>query len=402
MRKGFWHRKKDDQINPETPQNQHYEAVSARLGILQVLLYLSLFAFVVLAFISNTELITYRNFYYFFKDLNTSFESISVYNEDSVSYSTADEQSFAVYRNGLAVAGNTSVTVFTETGRQTLSQTIAYQNPIAKGAGKFLLVYELGGTKYSLYNSNAQIYSGTSAFPIRNAAVSDSGMFAIVSSSEEYTSVVSLYSSNFFLINRYNKNGYVMDVDLNADGSEIAVLTSIPQDGLFHTDLLLHQTGTSGEGTTVSIGNSLALQCAYTETGGVSVLCNNGFSFVKDGRSTVFYDFNERSIVSADLGSDGLSVCLRNTAVSNKNDLIVFDKDGVLVYNESAPVLTRQMVRSGSSVFLLHGEGITRLDLSDGSSSMYACTTENRVLLAQNNRSVLLCSPQKAVFLKLQ
>ncbi|MBQ9806629.1 MAG: hypothetical protein IJW49_09020 [Clostridia bacterium] len=401
MRKGFWHRKKDDPINPEMPQNQHYEAISARLGILQVLLYLSLFAFVVLAFISNTELITYRNFYYFFKDLNTSFESISMYSEDSVSYSTSDEQSFVVYRNGLAVAGNTSVTVFTETGRQTLSQTISYKNPIAEGAGKFLLVYELGGTNFSLYNSNAQLYTGTSDFPIRDAAVSDSGMFAIVSSSEEYTSVVSLYSSNFFLINRYNKNGYVMDVDIDADGGEIAILTSIPQEGLFHTDLLLHQPGTDGEGITVSIGNSLALQCAYTETGGVSVLCSNGFSFVKDGRSASFYDFNERSIISADLGPDGLAVCLRSTAVSNKNDLIVFDKDGVLVYNESAPVLTQQMVRSGESVFLLHTEGITRLDLSDGTSSLHVCTTENRVLLAQNDNAVLLCSPQKAVFLKI-
>ena len=186
MRKGFWKRKKDDAITPEMPQNAHYEAISARLGILQVILYFVLFAFVILSFISNTELITYRNFYYFFKDLNTSFESISVYSEESVSYSTADEQSFVLYRNGLAVAGNTSVTIFTETGRQTLSQTIAYKHPFAEGSGKFLLVYELGGTHYSLYNSYTQIYAGTSEFPMETEVPASSVPGVCNKSSVEY------------------------------------------------------------------------------------------------------------------------------------------------------------------------------------------------------------------------
>ena len=72
----FGYSKKKKEITPEMPQNAHYEAISSRLGILQVVLYLSLFAFVVLSLITNSELVTYRNFYYFFKDLNASFESI--------------------------------------------------------------------------------------------------------------------------------------------------------------------------------------------------------------------------------------------------------------------------------------------------------------------------------------
>ena len=306
MRKLFGYSKKDDAITPEMPQNAHYEAISSRLGILQVVLYLSLFAFVVLSLITNSELVTYRNFYYFFKDLNASFESISVYGEESVSYSTADEQSFVIYRNGLAVAGNNSVTVFTETGRQTLSQTISYKNPVAEGAGKFLLVYELGGTHYSLYNSYTQIHSGISEYPIQTVSVSDSGMYAIVAASEEYTSVVSLYNSNFSLVNRYNKNGYVMDVDLDAGGSQIAILTSIPKEGLFYTELLLHQPGSGNEEIIVPIGNALALRCAYTEAGDVGVLCSNGYTTVKDGKTTSFFDFHKKTSLPPILVQTGL------------------------------------------------------------------------------------------------
>jgi len=378
------------------PQNAHYEAVSARLGILQVVLYLSLFAFVIVSFIGNTELITYRNFYYFFKDLNTSFESIEMFGNESVSYPTADEQSFVLYRNGLAVASNTSVTVFTETGRQTLSHSISYKNPIAKGTGKYLLVYELGGTQYSLYNSYTQIYTGKSDYPIQNVAVSNSGMYAIVSSSEEYTSVVSLFNSNFSLINRYNKNGYVMDLDISENGDQIAVLTSSAQSGLFHTELWLHEVGSAEKGTSVSIGNSLALRCSYTASGGVSVLCNNGLSFLKGTGHPVFYDFEGKEIVAADLGIYGTSICLGSSDAVKNTELIAFDRNGDLIFQELIPHSVKQVVKRENAVFALYSDGIARFDLQSSELLIHPCVTDNKFLLPQNEFDFLLCSPQKA------
>ena len=126
----------------ERERNEYYENISAGLGIMQVVLYLSLFAFVVLSFLSNTNLITYQNFYHFFQDLNASAERVDIFTHDSVSYSTDEEQSFTLYRKGLAVAGNTGVTIFSATGRQLVSHGIQYNDPVAVGSGKYLLVYE--------------------------------------------------------------------------------------------------------------------------------------------------------------------------------------------------------------------------------------------------------------------
>ena len=109
-------------VHPERPLDAYYESISERFGITQVLLYLSLLVFVVLSLIGNTELLTYQNFYYFFKDLGASAETVDVLHTDSLSYPTDSAQSFTLYRQGLAIAGNTSVTVFTPSGRQTLSR----------------------------------------------------------------------------------------------------------------------------------------------------------------------------------------------------------------------------------------------------------------------------------------
>ncbi|MBE6602324.1 MAG: hypothetical protein E7637_07475 [Ruminococcaceae bacterium] len=398
MKKPFG-RKKKDLTMPEMPPNPYYETISARLGILQVVLYMSLFVFVILSILRNTELITYRNFYLFFKDLNVSFKAVDVFETDSVSYTTSEEQSFTLYRNGLAVVGNNSVTVFTETGRQTVSETISYKNPMADGSGKYLLVYEMGGTQYSLYNSFKRLYTGTTDYPIQRAVVSESGLYAIVSASKDYPSVVSLYNSHFSLINRYNKKGYVMDLDINAKGTQIAILSTSSVGGIYETELMLHRPKSEEKAVTVQIGSSLGVRCAYTASGGVGVLTGNGYCYVKDARVQESFDFGERSILSADIGSDGFAVCLRDGSVSEQNELVVFDKNGKLCYREYAPVFPNQVEFAGNTVFLLHDSGITRVNIKTGKLSRFSCVTDGKRILVQSEAELLLCSPQKAEFI---
>ena len=81
--------KKTDRILIRKPQNEYYENISLRFGIAQVVLYMGLLAFVVLSFLANTSLITYQNFYHFFKDLNSSFDDVDVVYSDKLVYPSA-------------------------------------------------------------------------------------------------------------------------------------------------------------------------------------------------------------------------------------------------------------------------------------------------------------------------
>ncbi len=398
----FFRRKKTaSPISSDVPRNEYYETASARLGIVQVILYLTLFAYVILSFFANTELITYRNFYYFFKDLNASFDAVDLFNTDSVSYRTSDEQSFTLYRQGLAVAGNTGVTVFSATGRQCLSVSVDYQNPIAVGSGKYLLVYELGGVQYSLYNSNAQLYSGECDYPISAAAVSDSGMYALVTASKEYTSTVSLYSSQFSLLNRYNKNGYVMDVAIDAKGETVAVLTTSSVNGVFSTALLLAEPGKKEAIAEPIVSDSLGLRCCFTDSGKIAVLYSDGISFLsKRGKTEASLDFEGQQPQLYDVGADGAVVSLKKNTISEKNIVIVFDKNGKIVYNDVITERIGQLSRSEDSLYWTTDTGVSRLNLRNGSVWFHECVTDRRVLLAVSEEEALICSPQKAIYLK--
>ena len=394
------HKRKKSGFLLNVVRNEYYEGVSERLGIVQVVLYLSLLAFVVLSLLSNTELITYRNLYYFVKDLNASAETVDVWNTDSVSYPTDDVQSFTLYRQGLAVAGNTSVNVFTATGRQTISQTLSYRNPVAVGRGKYLLVYDMGGREYSLYNSYTQIHAGKTDYPINGADVSDTGMYALITESAEYTSVVSLYSSNFALLNVYNKNGYVMDVAINPKGNTVAMLSTTASKGSFYTEMMVCRVQETVAQATVTVADSMALSCVFTGNDVLSILCTGGaYAYTSSGEILASYLFEGDTVAAASVTGDGIAVCLKKLGTSEKKHLLVFDRNGHVLYNGQHSDQVDAIARFDDTVYLQSAYGIAKLDAQNGTGLVIECITEQKRMLAVSDDEILLCSPQKAVYI---
>ena len=386
-------------IRFDRPLDAYYESVSERFGIAQVLLYLSLLVFVVLSLIGNTELLTYQNFYYFFRDLSASAETVDVLHTDGLSYPTDTSQSFALYRQGLAVAGETSVTVFTPSGRQVISQKVQYSNPTAVGSGKYLLVYEADGLQYSLYNSYAQVYAGKSANPIRAAAVSESGSYLFLSASDDFPSEMELYDDDFERVGYYTLASYVTDVAINRKGTVFAFLTSEISGGVCETSVRLYETGKSEPIAVTKVGNSLGLSCSFTDSGTVSVICRDGFYLLSArGELAEEYPFDASGIVSVDQSGDGCALILKKNGISSKKEAIVFDKSGKMLYNELITETADRIRLSGDAVFLLCSDGVERIRTDTGRSQKIACVTDDRFMLAYDDSCVLICSSKRAVF----
>ncbi len=386
-------------VHPERPLDAYYESISERFGITQVLLYLSLLVFVVLSLIGNTELLTYQNFYYFFKDLGASAETVDVLHTDSLSYPTDSAQSFTLYRQGLAIAGNTSVTVFTPSGRQTISQKLQYSKPTAEGSGKYLLVYDADGTQYSLYNSYAQVWTGKSRYPIRSAAVSASGSYLLLSASDEFPSEMELYDDRFDRIGYFTLSSYVTDVAINRKGTVFAFLASEVRDGAFSTSVRIYESGRSEPVAVTTLGSGLGLSCAFTDSGTLSVVCGDGVYMVSPrGNLLNRYAFEGKQIRSADLTGDGCALILGKSEISAKKEAIVFDKNGKMLYNETVTEAAETIRLSGTAIFLQCADGIVRIGTGNGKTEKLVCVTDRQTMLAHDENCVLLCSSKRAVF----
>ena len=388
-------------IRLERPLDAYYEGISERFGIAQVGLYFSLLVFVVLSLIGNTGLLTYQNFYYFFRDLGASAETVDVLHTDGLSYPTDSAQSFTLYRKGLAVAGNTSVTVFTPSGRQVISQKLQYSNPTAVGSGKYLLVYEADGMQYSLYSSYAQVYSGKSRYPIRAAAVSASGAYLLLSASDEFPSEMELFDDRFDRIGYFTLSSYVTDVAINQKGSVFAFLTTEVAGGAYATSVRIYESGRSEPVAVTALGDSLGLSCSFTDSGNLSVISSNGVRFLSPrGAVLTEHRFDGMQVHSADQSSDGCALILKKTGISSEKSAIVFDKSGKMLYNDSVTEAADSVRLSGEAFFLLCADGVIRIRTDTGHTQRLACITDQRVMLVYDDSCVLICSSKRATFLR--
>ena len=145
-----------EQINLQNPRNAYYDNISNIYHTLFLVFLAALLVFVCASMLCNLELFTYENFYYLAKDINAASDLLSG-TGNVINYETSvRNQTFTLYRGGLAVGGDSGLQLFTATGRETLNTSPDYVQPVLRGSDRYLLVYDIGeifakaNVKYSL------------------------------------------------------------------------------------------------------------------------------------------------------------------------------------------------------------------------------------------------------------
>ena len=123
--------------------------------------------------------LSYDKFYHLVKDISISVEYVNSVH-DTITYNTGNSQSFAVYRGGLAVASREKLAIFSAGGKELMSSSHNYANPILISSGKYVLLYDVGGKQFSFGNSFSEIKQERVENIIYGASISKTGDFALL------------------------------------------------------------------------------------------------------------------------------------------------------------------------------------------------------------------------------
>lgn len=202
--------------------NPHYARAADVCHLIGYAACALLIVFLLGAVLLNIGDVTYENLYYFVKDFG-AVVSTDDFGASPVIYSYAEDRTYAGYKGGIVTSGGGVVTVFSATGRKTAGFYTGYSNPRVCTSSKYILVFDLGGREYSIYNSFVRLHTGALDNPILAAAICDSGSFALLSSEGEYKSVIYRYNSRFEKSAAYYYSDYVISMSLSADGRYLIV-----------------------------------------------------------------------------------------------------------------------------------------------------------------------------------
>lgn len=322
-------------------------------------LLLALFTIVMLA--SFRDDITPQNLQYMLRDLNIT---NTVYSNDStftVSYDTDTDAVFRLFRDQLAVAGKSGFSLYASSGSKVFDDPHNYKNPAVTSSDSCMIVYDLGGNYYSVYNSLEKLSEQSTAYPIAAAATSDSGMYAVLTRSAEYRSAIYVYDSRGVNTANIFKDKLVLGICFAENGEDIIVTSVNSSEGNIVGELSVHNINSDVPLMAVTFDGELPL-LAYAYGSNVSVMTDRSLiTYNMDGNQTSVYSYGSISPITGCIGSTYSALAFSSGTVNGQSDIRVVN-GGEVCMTVSADGDVKCLREYGDTVYALCREGVLKID----------------------------------------
>ncbi len=378
-------------------KNRYYEKVSFGYALSRKITYILAFLISVIFLIGNMNTLSFNSFYYLAKDFELAADYVK-HGKETLSYTAGSSQSFAIYRGGLAVVSRESISVLSAGGKEELFEAHQYGNPIIDTSSKYILVYDSGGNKYSLYNSFSKVREEKSENKIYGAALADNGTYALITTSKDHTSVVKVINSKGKEYS-YNFTELVCGIDITADGRKLAVsLVSGNGDDL-ENEMRIYEIGEETPQHTSKSINGLPIEFTFFKNGGVCAIYSDSI-VILDKKLNVKEEYFSESHVTSYSVSDHRAVIAFEEAKGQRTKVVAIDNGGDIRYNGIVNEEILSVEVFDKYLFVQSPNGFERINLDSPKNSLkisYPATDIKMLILDKD--TLLACSTSHARYI---
>lgn len=367
-------------------------------GMTRVIVLAVLCVFLAAVLLFGSSIMSYANVYYMFKDISY----ISTFSEtrpETLSYSqSVGNQTFASFKNGLAVAGDSEIKLFTSTGRVTMTAGSDYTNPQICASDSYVLIYDQGSNSFAVYNSFICVYSETLDHPISSASMSDNGSFLIVTRSAEYRSAVRIYNNKFKLETEYLKNDLVISAELSANGRYAAIASLDAEGGESKVTISVLETKKGRLKSSTTITDVLPYRIAFLSDDRIALVCSESLSVydLNGNRKNIFVYPDKLSHMS--YANGGIALLFDESEANASELLVVFDDNGDLKLTIKIDGNVSDVKMNKDHIYLLCDDKIIKVDSTFGHTSTVAFLEEDACLTLLSGGELLACTPSLAYY----
>lgn len=378
--------------------SRYYFRIAKRFRISMIVLLVMLAVFVAVMFSVFREEITVENLKYFLRYIDTRQAEKSATTDVLVYDEIESITQFGVYKNGLAVVGYNQVQLYDLTGEAILNLDQVNAAPCLLTGDRYMLVYNIGGMTFQVYNSLSKEYEGSYDYGIGVAAMGDTGTFLVSTRSMEYRSVVNVYNKDFDVIYRwYSPDKLVLSAAFREGDEEflLAVLGT-EETGECYTEVLLCQTDKEEKRAVLRLEDELIYRSAYTESGGFILAGGKAVYFYdKDANLIRTVSYNGYTPVSVD--TDGKHACftVNRNIVGSNYELTVTDDTGNILYSGSVNGEITKVLPHGNAAYVLLDRSLLRISLETGTQLEEPIETNCISILGLDDATLLLCYAQE-------
>ena len=368
----------------EPIENEYYLRVSKKLRNVKYLMLLLMVASLIFTLWAYRSRLTYNNFRYLFRDIDEA--GHTSLNTDSVFYSANDTNNYLYFRGDLAVASSSGVAFHRALGSRSFEDNIRFKSPIICGSKKYMIAYDSGGNRFYVYNSISRVYDEILNHAIIDAAASDSGHFAVLTSNDVGDRLVRVYDKDFNLVGEITRDGYAYAIGFFEDG-RLYICECNESNASIFTELSLYTVG--AENIDVSVNaDGLVYDTVKTDDGFLA-LSDAGVAFYdKNNVLTDYFSFGTAKLLYGDISGSAAAVLLDKNEIGKQSALQIYYAGGETL-EVSAESGARGVVLCGEKACALY-DGYLFVCDKDASYTL-EIPEGGRYIMAMNNTSVLVC-----------
>ena len=376
--------------------DSYYASVSSKYRAAKYISVIAMIAFTVFSFVFLRRDITIENLRYLLKFISFTNTETSI-SADEIKYASGSPNRLELLIGDLCTLTPESYALYDSRGNQILSETVSYASPLLKVSSRFTLCCDLGGNSYSIFNTFTKLYSGTTDYPITDAAIADDGSFAIASSSREYRTAITMYDENFKARSRILKNDHLMGMEISPDGKELVVMTSGVRDGNFYTkiELVAH-----GSDTVSSVCELEGLgYSVFINSSGYTVITDERIYFLDSSLSQKRAELHTAQPIMSDASDKYLTLLYVDGVMGNSYTAKVFDNSGKKVFEGGfvGKLAGVDHDPSGDYIFILTGNTVYRINLVNKKLGTYTVKSDAVDVLVSDKDTVLAAYVTSAI-----
>lgn len=264
--------------------------------------------------------------------------------------------------NDLVVLNDTNMYIYSNKGKELLNVQRMSDSTILLTGGSRTLTYDIGGTKFRIHSRSNLLLDGESEYALNMAAIGENGSHALVCSSKQYTTQITVFDSRFEQKFQWFSNELVTATGLSPKGDRLAAGTVGASGGLIQSSVFLFAFDQPQEIAKVSFSEELILNIQYTGEKQFGVLTDKGYYVLDDSGNTIgSYSLGGAQITDTAF-YDGNLLLLCVNSESRTQTVLLIGPDGKErgAMNLTQTALDIEVDKQG--VYLLTGEGIAAYD----------------------------------------
>ena len=345
-----------------------------------------------------SDYVTYENVRYLVRDFGAMMSS-ETGGFSNVVYNGSEHMKFDAFKNGLAAVSGDKYLYFDASGIRMIEEDSGCSDPILVPADKYLLLYDLGGTGYSIYNQLTRIVRRDTGHKILCADMSDSGAFLLVTRSRETRYVVEVYNAAFNHTMSIYKENYVLDAAISPDGTSVMIASAVPDDTDFRCEAAFCRVGQE-DSVTVTYNHTMPLNVCASEEGFL-MLCDTALYFYDfDGNLRTTVSLAGTALSYADMNDCSVAVVGNVNALGMESRVLVLTPGGDILMDtilQDARVTGVQASRTPETalVYLETPEGILQIQ-PDGTQNSYNAGNADVIGVVPVKHGAIICTKTSA------